>query len=132
MTGNIGFDYLKKLNEEEIKSGVTSPSTEIKPRTWGKLSKNRVLVFNTNKGDTEETTYLHIWVIDKNKANTTYYTKQGDIIDPNDIKVWIRQNKRSSTQSQLPDGVEIVVRTIKLDNILWIKLYDSLYLMDAQ
>lgn len=116
INGCVGFDYAAAVNRLAAKEG--KPERASKPRAWGILRADRKFV--DHKGEV----YLQIMA---RSATTPVYRIGRDVIDAENVKPFLYEKGKSSTQSDL-DG-EVICRDIKLENILAIRLNGIHYIV---
>lgn len=123
LNGAVGFSYIGSVNRQEVKAEVENITEEAKPLAWGTLSDNRIVRQHTNKAG-EFKQYLEMKIESRPNAKDAYYfdPNTGETLDTEAVKEWKYASKKSSTQSQLPEGVEVVVRAIDFANIKEITL----------
>ncbi len=121
LNGAIGFKYINSVNRQEAKFG-TEITEQAKPRIWGTPSENGIVINHTKDG--EQKHYLQVKVESRPDADNSFYynTETGERIEKSQIAEWKYASKRSSTQANLPEDVEIIVRDIDFNNIKEIKL----------
>jgi len=122
LNSTIGFSYANSVERMTQKEGK-DVSVDVKPRAWGVLSENKVLV--EHKGNY----YLQLKVerrLNNKDTSSKYFTPDGKELDyETEVKPFKKESKKSSTQSHL-DG-EVVVRTVKMENIKKIKMLGTEY-----
>ena len=121
LNGAVGFQYINSVNRQEEKYG-TAITEQAKPRRWGTASDNGVIIEHIKDGELNH--YVQMKVESRLNANESFYfdAESGEKIDREKVCEWKYQSKRSSTQANLPEDVEIIVRDINIDNILEIKI----------
>ena len=120
LNGQVGFKYINAVNNAERKAGVDEEDMveKAEPLAWGYLSNNRAVKYHTPKGETELKKYVHLRVLHKvHLVENKYFDAHGNEISEADVKEWKYKNKKSSTQSNLPADVEVIVRDVKFENI---------------
>ncbi len=122
LNGAIGFQYINSVNRQEAKHGIAVITEQAKPRRWGTPSENGIVINHIKDG--EQKHYLQMKVESRPDASNSYYynTETGEKIEKEQIAEWKYQSNRSSTQANLPEDVEIIVRDIDFNNIKEIKL----------
>lgn len=129
--GQVGYIYQNSINNAEAKAGIPeeerTTSEDIK-QTWGTVSENRAVAYHTPKDTTEQRRYLRIKAEKKlQRDDDAYFLEDGTEVPKEVVKEWKYQPKRSSTQDNLPEGVEIPARRILFENIKSINLLGGKY-----
>jgi hypothetical protein len=126
LNGALGFSYSNSVARLEEKEG-SEIHVETQPRKWGTLSENRVVVFHTPKGETDEKFYLNMKVESRPSEETSFFfiEETGKQLDSNLVNEWKKTASKPSTQAHLEGAV--IVRDIKLENIKTLKMKGQIF-----
>jgi len=119
LLANIGFHYSNSLDNQAKREGKEI-DFQVKPRQWGKRLDNCALVEHKGKH------YLECKVEKTFEVN--YFLENGAPIEKSAIQEFFPKRSESSTQDELDK--KVILRDIKLENILSMRIGQENILID--
>ena len=123
LLANIGFHYKNSLNNQAKREGKEI-DFDIKPRQWGVRMPNTPLVKLVNKETGEEKFYLEYKA--EKVQSVEYFTETGEPLTKEQVQEFLPKKSTSSTQRELTK--KIILRDVKLENILSLRISKKVFL----
>jgi len=121
LNGMIGYIYANAVNKVAGKEG--KEEREAKQHPWGDMDEKRL--FRIHRGNGKH--YLSMMV--KNANVEGFFAPDGSMINEDEIRKFIPEKKKSSTQDDL-DG-EVIARDYGMENIRAIRAFGEEYLIST-
>ena len=119
LLANIGFHYSNSL-ENQAKRENKNIDFQVQPRRWGKRLENCPLVEYNGKH------YLECKIEKTFEVN--YFLENGEQIEKEKIQEFFPKRSESSTQEELEK--KVILRDVKLENILSMRIQGENVLVD--
>lgn len=124
----LGCSYQNSVDASLGRCGIDSEFIAEKPKGMHFTDDNGIIL----QSDTNDTLYVRIQMYSTTKVTKTYYLDGVEVTDPQileEIKSFIPQSKPSQKQENagLSEDKQVIVRSIKLENVLSIKQGDRVY-----
>lgn len=117
LNGTIGYIYSNAVNR--IADKEDKEARQAKPHPWGDMDEKHLFRINRKTGKF----YLSMQV--KNVTVHGFYAPDGTMINEYEIRTFIPEKTKSSTQADLEQ--EVIARDYNMDNITLIKAFGNEY-----
>ena len=121
LNGLIGYDYGASVNRLAAKEGMEERETKQHP--WGDMDEERLFRIHRTNGKP----YLSMKV--QGVVVHGFFAPDGTMINEEEIRAFIPEKKKSSTQSDL-EG-EVIARDYGMENITAIRAFKNEYIIGA-